>query len=136
MINRPPLLNLESEQESSETDSPAAVRMVKIFFRILLYRTDWLMVIPVLVLLTFGEMFIYGTGQQAGGIAAVHYWKRHLVYMAIGGGFWLFFSILDYRWCSLLSAILYPISLVLLIAVFFFGREFFGADIFFFCPKT
>ena len=127
MINRPPLLNLESEQGSSETDSPAAVRMVKIFFRILLYRTDWLMVIPVLVLLTFGEMFIYGTGQQAGGIAAVTYWKRHLTYMAIGSGLWLFFSILDYRWCSLLSAILYPFSLILLVAVFFFGREFFGA---------
>ena len=128
MINRPPLLNLETaEEESSDADSPTAVRMVKIFFRILLFRTDWLMVIPILVLLTFGELFIYGTGQQAGGFAAVTFWKRHLTYMAIGGGFWLFFSILDYRWCSLLSAILYPFSLILLVAVLFFGQKFFGA---------
>ncbi len=127
MINRPPLLNLEPDLEPSDSAAPAGVRMVRMFFRILLYRTDWLMIIPMLVLLTFGEMFIYGTGQQAGGIAAVIYWKRHLTYMAVGGSLWLFFSVLDYRWCGLLSAVLYPFSLVLLVAVLFFGQKFFGA---------
>ena len=127
MINRPPLLNLEPDLEPSDSAAPAGVRMVRMFFRILLYRTDWLMIIPMAVLLIFGEMFIYGTGQQVGGIAAEIYWKRNLTYMAIGGGLWLFFSILDYRWCGLLSAVLYPISIGLLVAVLFFGRKFFGA---------
>lgn len=127
MFNHPPLLNLEPENSSSDAESTAAVRMVKIFLQALFYRTDWLMVIPILVLLTFGEMFIYGTGQQAGGIAAVTYWKRHLTYMAIGGGIWLIFSILDYRWFGPLSAVLYPVSLILLVAVLFFGQKFFGA---------
>ena len=65
MINRPPLLNLEPDLGSSDSETPLAVRMVRMFFRILLYRTDWLMIIPMAVLLIFGEMFIYGTGQHA-----------------------------------------------------------------------
>ena len=54
MINRPPLLNLEPDLGSSDSETPLAVRMVRMFFRILLYRTDWLMIIPMAVLLIFG----------------------------------------------------------------------------------
>ena len=52
MINRPPLLDLEPDLGSSDSETPLAVRMVRMFFRILLYRTDWLMIIPMAVLLT------------------------------------------------------------------------------------
>ena len=125
-MNRPPLLDFEPDIDSSAEPEAVAAGIVRRFFRILFFRTDWLMILPMLVLLVFGELFIYGTGQQTGGIAA-NYWRRHLWYMAAGGGIWLFFSILDYRWCGPFAAVLYPITVILLVIVLFFGKEYFGA---------
>lgn len=127
MINRSPLLNLEPDILSSSDSDSWAVRLIKSFFRILVFRTDWLLIVPMAVLLAIGAMFIYGTGQQAGGFAAATFWKRHLIYMAVGGSVWLFFSILDYRWCGPFSVIFYPVTLILLVAVLFIGQKYFGA---------
>ena len=126
-MNRTPLLNLEPDLEISPEQDFSAAGMFRRFFRILLFRIDWLMVLPMLVLLLFGALFIYGTGQQAGGIAAETFWKRHLLYMAVGGFIWLLFSILDYRLCAPFSAVLYLISVLLLVLVLFFGQKYFGA---------
>ena len=117
MINRSPLLDVEPDIQSASDSDSIADSLTKKFFHVLFFRTDWLLILPMLVLLAVGEMFIYGTGQQAGGFAASTFWKRHLVYMAVGGGFWLFFSILDYRWCGPFSVIFYPFALVRLVAV-------------------
>ena len=127
MLNRPPLLDLEPETPLSAEDpdlKPAG--MIRQFFRILFFRTDWLMVLPMLVLLSFGILFIYGTGQQIGG-RAVEYWKHHLLCLGIGGVLWLLFSILDYRWCGPFSLILYPVTVILLVLVLIFGQKIFGA---------
>ena len=80
----------------------------------LLHRTDYLMLLPMILLLAAGVFFIYGTGQQTGGFAAVTFWKRHLHYMALGGGIFVLFSLLDYRWCGPSSVFFYGISLILL----------------------
>ena len=125
-MNRPPLLNLDPEVLDAEPESSPA-GFVRQFFRILFFRTDWLMIVPMLVLLAFGELFIYGTGQQVGGIAAKIYWVRHLHYMAIGAAVWLFFSIMDYRWSGPFAAAFYPVTVILLVAVLYFGRKYFGA---------
>ena len=127
MVNRSPLLNLEPDIESSFDSDSFAVRLIKSFFRILVFRTDWLLIVPMVILLAVGEMFIYGTGQQAGGFAAATFWKRHLIAMAVGGGIWLFFSILDYRWCGPFSIFFYPVTVILLVAVLFVGQKYFGA---------
>jgi len=92
-----------------------------------LYKVDWIQIIPMVILLTVGVLFVYGTGQQVGGFAAVTFWKRHLAAMGIGFGVWLFFSFLDYRWYGPFSVILYPASLFLLVFVLFAGEKYFGA---------
>ena len=93
----------------------------------LLHRTDYLMLLPMILLLAAGVFFMYGTGQQTGGFAAVTFWKRHLHYMALGGGIFILFSLLDYRWCGPSSVFFYGISLILLSLVPFFGVKYFGA---------
>lgn len=55
------------------------------------------------------------------------FWKRHLHYMALGGGVFLLFSLLDYRWCGPVSMIFYVLSVILLILVPFIGVKYFGA---------
>ena len=86
-----------------------------------------MMLIPMILLLAAGALFIYGTGQQTGGFAAVTFWKRHLHYMALGGVVFLLFSLPDYRWCGPASVFFYGISLILLALVPFFGVKYFGA---------
>ena len=127
MVNRSPLLNFEPDIESSSDSDSLAVRLIKSFFRILVFRTDWLLILPMVILLAVGEMFIFGTGQQAGGFAAATFWKRHLIAMAVGGSVWLFFSILDYRWCGPFSVFFYPVTVILLVSVLFLGQKYFGA---------
>ena len=117
----------EKDQEfsSASPDSPAF--FLHKITHLLLHRTDYVMLIPAILLLVIGVLFIYGTGQQTGGFAAVTFWKRHLHYMALGGGIFLLFSLLDYRWCGPASAVFYIFSLLLLALVPFFGVKYFGA---------
>lgn len=54
-------------------------------------------------------------------------WKRQLLYIGIGFAVWFFFLFFDYRWLAPASIILYPLSILLLVLVLFFGKELFGA---------
>ena len=129
MLNRPTMLDLEPEIQPDEESELNPGGLFQRFLRVLLFRTDWLMILPMLVLLAFGALFIYGTGQQIGGPQAANLWRRHLLCMAIGGSVWLIFSILDYRWCGPFSLILYPVTVALLVLVLVpsIGQKYFGA---------
>ena len=70
---------------------------VLIFLRSFFSRFDLLQILPATVLLLTGVLFIYGTGQQIGGIYALH-WERQLLWIGIGVVFWLIFSLFDYRY--------------------------------------
>lgn len=126
-MNPRPLLEVEPEDQNTGEVEETPSGLFRSFLNLLLFKIDWLQLIPVLVLLGVGVLFIYGTGQQTGGFAAQTFWRRHLMYMAVGGIVWLTLSILDYRWCGIFATILYPVSTVLLVFVLFFGTKYFGA---------
>ncbi len=90
-------------------------------------RFDWFQIVPVMALLIIGAFFVYGIGQQVGGIHADVVWKKQLIYTGIGLAIWLFFIFFDYRWLAGGSIILYPVAIILLISVLFFGIQIFGA---------
>ncbi len=96
-------------------------------FRSFLRRFDLFQIVPMLALLAIGALFIYGTGQQVGGVHATVIWKRQLLYMGLGLGIWFLFLFFDYRWLIPGTFLVYPAAIVLLIAVLFFGKEIFGA---------
>lgn len=97
------------------------------FLRGLAARFDWFQILPMVSLLAIGAIFIYGTGHQVGGVHAEIFWKRQLLYMGAGFAVWLFLVFFDYRWLAPASALLYPLSILLLTGVLFFGVERFHA---------
>ena len=102
---------------------------IRMFLGNVLHHVDFLQIIPMLILLAIGACFIYGVGQQVGGFAAATFWKRHLFYMGIGLTLWLVLSFVDYRWFGPASAVLYPLSVLLLVLVLIpgIGTQYFGA---------
>ncbi len=96
-------------------------------FRSFFRRFDLFQIVPMLALLAIGALFIYGTGQQVGGVHATIIWKRQLLYMGVGLVIWFSFVFFDYRWLIPGTFLIYPVAILLLIAVLFFGRELFGA---------
>lgn len=90
-------------------------------------RFDWLQIVPMFLLLITGALFIYGTGQQVGGIHAALIWKKQLLFMGIGIVIWFFLIFFDYRWLIPGTFVIYPFSLLLLVIVLLFGTELYGA---------
>ena len=83
---------------------------------------DLMQVIPALILVSAGILFIYGTGEQAGYGAGL-FWKRQFFYAIAGVCVWLFLTFFDYRWLSPASVPFYIFSNILLVAVLFLGPE-------------
>ncbi len=90
-------------------------------------RFDLFQVIPTLLLLAIGALFIYGTGQQVGGAHATEIWQKQMLFMGVGLFFWFALVFFDYRWLIPGTFVIYPVSLLLLILVLMFGTEIFGA---------
>ena len=101
---------------------PPVFTVLRSFFA----RFDALQILPMLALLAAGVLFIYGTGQQVGGVYA-EFWQRQLVWIGLGLVLWLVFSLLDYHFYGIFALALYPVSLFLLVYVLFFGVKFYGA---------
>ncbi len=99
------------------TETPPVFAILRSFFS----RFDALQIIPMTLLLTAGIFFIYGTGQQIGGVYAVH-WERQFLWAGIGLVLWLMFSLFDYKYYGMLALALYPIAIFLLIYVLFAGE--------------
>ncbi len=64
-----------------------------------LFAADKVQLLLLLCLVAAGCLFIYGTGQQAGGNLE-RYWQRQLVFAAAGFAAYLVVSCVNYRfWC-------------------------------------
>ncbi|MFW5996934.1 MAG: FtsW/RodA/SpoVE family cell cycle protein [Lentisphaeria bacterium] len=74
------------------------------------------------LLLALGGFFMYGAGQQLGGVYA-GYWLRHILWIAVGMFGFLFFLLIDYRLLGKWSWLFYVGGLLLLAVVLFAGIE-------------
>jgi len=100
-----------------EPPPPGAVLpAVRSFFA----RFDPFQVIPLILLVSTGLLFIYGTGRQI-GFGTEHIWKRQLIYLGIGAAIWLFLTFFDYRWLGPAATVIYPIAIAFLVLVLFIG---------------
>lgn len=108
------------QQEPEEFQPPT--ELLKSFF----FRFDWFQIIPMLLLLGIGLLFIYGTGQQIGGIYK-DIWQRQLFYMGLGLLCWSACIFIDYRWFAPGTMLVYPLAITLLVLVLLVGTEQFGA---------
>ena len=95
--------------------------------RSIFFRFDYLQIIPMLLLLLIGVFFVYGIGQQVGGVGAEIYWRRQIQWASIGLVLWLVMALFDYRKYGIISLFLWPLSIALLGIVLKFGVDRFGA---------
>ena len=95
--------------------------------RSVFFRFDFLQIIPMFLLLLIGVLFVYGIGQQVGGIGAEIYWRRQIQWAAVGLICWLTTALLDYRKYGVIALFLWPVSIALLLIVLKFGVDRFGA---------
>ena len=77
---------------------------------------NYFQIAGVLVLLTYGAVFVWSTGVQSGN---PDNYLRHLTWIGLGALLFLIMSIFDYRYLAPLAPILYGISLILLVLVLF-----------------
>lgn len=97
------------------------VNPVSAFFKRQAAKFDLFQMVPMITLILIGVLFVYGTGQQVGGVHAQIFWKRQLIYAAIGLSVWLSLTFIDYRVFGIASLVVYPVSLLLLVYVLFAG---------------
>ena len=83
---------------------------------------DYLQITVVVLLLTISIIFIYNTGAQNGSDYAMSFWKKQLQWIGVGFTGYVILSAIDYRRWLNLSFPIYVFALIMLIAVFFFGR--------------
>jgi rod shape determining protein RodA len=86
-------------------------------WRLILSRTDFMQLLPLILLVTIGVLFIYSTGQQRGTTEAMAFWKKQIQWICIGSVFWLILTLTSYKTLGYWSWFFYLISIFLLIAV-------------------
>ncbi len=100
-------------------------------FKIIFKRLDFIQIFAMIALLLTGVMFIYSTGDQLQDLhpSAFTFWKKQLVWIAIGSGAWLFFTLKHYKILSQWSFLIYGLAIFLLIIVLIpgIGIKIYGA---------
>ena len=92
-----------------------------------LRRSNWLLTIPILVLLVTGILFVYSSCYVSDDQEVRPLYEQQFVWMIVGGVSYLAFSIYDFRYFKRFSWGIYGTSLVLLVLVLFMGRTIYGA---------
>lgn len=91
------------------------IRKVRRIF-ILFSRIDILQIIAMTVLLTFGIVFVYSTGQQSSGVHSV-YWQKQIVWLAIGLSLWMMMTLTDYHNIMYITWFIYLFAVILCVLV-------------------
>ena len=85
-------------------------------------KIDYLLLLPALVLLTMGILFIYSSGITSAGDQVSEEYIRQIIWAAIGLVLTLVLALVNYRRLYNLSLYIYFISLLPLLYTLFFGR--------------
>jgi rod shape determining protein RodA len=101
--------------------------------KIFLYlkKFDWILLISVLLLVSFGLMEIYSIALSQDDLSMLNF-KKQILFVIIGIAIFFFFSFFDYYNLRSISNYLYFIGLLLLIGVLFFGQEIRGTKAWFY----
>jgi rod shape determining protein RodA len=92
-----------------------------------LIRIDYLLLLPVIVLLTLGILYIYSSGVTSAGIQVSDEYVRQIIWAGAGIIVALSVSLINYRRFYNLSVYIYIISLLPLIYTVVFGRLIYAA---------
>ncbi|MCL2229581.1 MAG: rod shape-determining protein RodA [Treponema sp.] len=88
---------------------------------------DYLLLLPVLILLVMGVLFIYSSGVNSDGILVSREYIRQIVWASAGLLITIVLSLINYRRFYNFAIYIYVISLVLLLYTLFFGHVIYNA---------
>ncbi|MEZ4655253.1 MAG: FtsW/RodA/SpoVE family cell cycle protein [Candidatus Eisenbacteria bacterium] len=89
-------------------------------FRLYQRRTDWVLLLPALLLLLLGLVTVYSATHVAAGGAGL-YFQRHLIYVGLGLAVFVFFFVLPLRLWEDWAYLVYGAALLLLVLVLLVG---------------
>ena len=92
-----------------------------------LRRSNWLMTLPVVILLVAGVLFVYSSCYVGDDQAVRPLYERQIVWTIAGLSAYLAFALYDFRRFKRISGWLYGMALALLVAVLLIGRTIYGA---------
>ena len=88
---------------------------------------DYVVLLSILVLITFGVLFIYSSGISSDGVNVSNEYIKQIIWACVGLVFLTVFTLYDYRKIERLAPWLYITLIVLLVITRLFGREVNGA---------
>jgi len=89
---------------------------------------DYIQIFAIISLLTVGLIFIYSTGEQVGTPTATGAWIKQIKWILVSFLAWSFFASINYRKLKPLAVVFYAFTIMLLIAVLFWGPKINGAQ--------
>ncbi len=92
-----------------------------------LRRSNWLMTLPVVVLLVAGVLFVYSSCYVSDDQTVRPLYERQIVWMIAGLGAYVVLALYDFRRFKRISGWIYGMALALLVAVLFIGTTIYGA---------
>jgi len=90
-------------------------------------RIDYLLLLPVLVLLVMGVLFIYSSGVNSEGVLVSREYIRQIVWASVGLLITIIISLINYRRFYNLAIYIYIISLLPLLYTLLFGHVIYNA---------
>ncbi|NIZ40528.1 rod shape-determining protein RodA [Entomospira entomophila] len=92
-----------------------------------LKRFDYLVFLPIVVLLTFSVFFVYSAGINSYGLSVSNEWQKQIMWASIGMMLFFTLTVIDYQRYRDMAVVIYIVNLVLLLAVLIIGTKISGA---------
>lgn len=100
--------------------------MVKIEFK-RFFDLDFALIIPVVILMVIGVLFIYSSGVDSSGVSVANEYVKQIVWVSVGLVVFFLIALVDYRKFKDLSPWIFLVAMILLLYTVFFGKLVNGA---------
>ena len=100
--------------------------MIKIEFK-RFFDLDFALIIPVVILMIIGILFIYSSGVDSSGVSVANEYIKQIVWVSIGLVVFFLTALVDYRKFKDFSPWIFLIAMILLLYTVFFGKLVNGA---------
>lgn len=100
--------------------------MIKIEFK-RFFDLDFALIIPVIILMVIGILFIYSSGIDSSGVSVTNEYIKQIFWVSVGLIVFLGIALIDYRKFKDFSPWIFLVSMLLLLYTLFFGKLVNGA---------
>lgn len=100
--------------------------MIKIEFK-RFFDLDFALIIPVVILMVIGILFIYSSGVDSSGVSVANEYIKQIVWVSVGLVVFFLIALVDYRKFKDFSPWIFLVAMILLLYTVFFGKLVNGA---------